>query len=303
MKLSISRRVNKLLSDKYVFDNSKDVSNNAISSSGFKDKIKFNPDFNKNTSGNKDRKRKIIWFNPSYSSNVSTNIGKSFLTILDRHFPKSHKLYKIFNQNNVKISYSSLPNFASIINSHNKKIINNNIPKPSASLGNCPSKISCPLNGDCLQSSLVYICKADTSIITENHPLYIGLTENTFKDQFYKHKNSFKYESKRNTKEVSNFVWGNKHANTETNLVWSILDKTRAYKPKAKSCFLCLAEKYHIIFYTLNLLNLRMELVTNGFMKISFTLLTLKIVSCSIPNIIDDHLNLVDFNSLNNSLN
>ena len=50
MKLSISRRVNKLLSDKYVFDNSKDVSNNAISSSGFKDKIKFNPDFNKNIS-------------------------------------------------------------------------------------------------------------------------------------------------------------------------------------------------------------------------------------------------------------
>ena len=134
------------------------------------------------------------------------NINKSLLTILDKHFPKSHKLYKIFNRNNVKISYSSMPNFASIINSHNKKIINNNIPKPSTPTCNCRLKTSCPLNGDCLQSSLVYICKADTPDIIENHPHYIGLTENTFKDRFYKYKNSFKYESKRNATELPNFV-------------------------------------------------------------------------------------------------
>ena len=123
---SISRRINKLYSNKSVFDNSKDFYDNALSSSNFKDKIKFDPDFNKNISRSKNRKRKIIWFNPPYSSNISMNINKSLLTILDKHFPKSHKLYKIFNRNNVKISYSSMPNFASIIDSHNKKIINNN---------------------------------------------------------------------------------------------------------------------------------------------------------------------------------
>ena len=57
----------------------------------------------------------------------------------------------------IKISYSSWPNFASIVNSNNKKIINNNIPKPSAPTCNCHSKTSCPLNGDCLHSSLDYI--------------------------------------------------------------------------------------------------------------------------------------------------
>ena len=88
---SISRRINKLSSDKSVFDNSKDLYNNALSRNGFKDKIKVNPDFNKSMSRNKNRKRKIIWFNPPYSSNVSTNIGKSFLTILD--FPKSYINY------------------------------------------------------------------------------------------------------------------------------------------------------------------------------------------------------------------
>ena len=55
---------------------------------------------------------------------------------------------------------------------------------------------------------------------------------------------------------------GKKHANTETNLVWNVLDKARAYKPEAKKCMLCLTEKYHIIFSKLNLLSSRNELVT-----------------------------------------
>ena len=59
-----------------------------------------------------------------------------------------------------------------------------------------------------------------------------------------------------------NYQISNKHANTETNLVWDILDKVRAYKPEAKRCSLCLTEKYHIIFSKLNLLNSRNELVT-----------------------------------------
>ena len=109
-----------------------------------------------------------------------------------------------------------MPNFASIINSHNKKIINNNIPKQSPPTCNCCSKTSCPLNGDCLQSSVAYIYKSDKPDITENHPQYIGLTENTFKERFHKRKNSFKYESNRNATELSNFIWENQHANTET---------------------------------------------------------------------------------------
>ena len=147
---SFSRVINKLSADKSVFDNSIDLCNNILSSSGFKDQIKINPDFNKNISRNKDRKGKITSFNPPYSSNVSTNIGKRFLKILDLHFLKSHKLYKIFNRNNAKISYRCMSNFASIINSHSNKIINKNIPKPFAPTCDCCSKIYCPLNGDCL---------------------------------------------------------------------------------------------------------------------------------------------------------
>ena len=61
--------------------------------------------------------------NPPYIANVTTKTGNKFLQILDKHFPKSHNFHKLFNCNNVKISYSSLPNFASITNFHNKKIL------------------------------------------------------------------------------------------------------------------------------------------------------------------------------------
>ena len=168
---------------------------------------------------------------PPYSCNVGTNIGQKFLLLLDKHFPKAHKLSKVFNRNNVKLSYSSMPNFASIINSHNKKILNENIAKPTSASCNSRIKSSCTLDGNCLQSSLVYICKAAAPKITNNYPHCIGLTDNTFKERLYKHINSFRYERKENATELSNFVWENKHANTETSLEWKILDKAKSYEP------------------------------------------------------------------------
>ena len=150
---------------------------------------------NKDRSRNKNRGQKIVWFNSQYSCNVATNIHKKFLLLLDKHFPKAYKLSKVFNRNNVKVSYSSIPNFASIINSHNKNILNENIPKSTSTSCNCKVKASYLLDGNCLQSSSVYICKAATPKITNDYLHYIGLTENTFKDRLYKHKNSFRYES------------------------------------------------------------------------------------------------------------
>ena len=89
--------------------------------------MKFQPfTENKDRSCNKNRGGKIVWFNPSYSCNVANNIGKKFLLLLHKYFPKAHELSKFFNQNNVKVGYSSMPNFASIVNSHSKKILNEN---------------------------------------------------------------------------------------------------------------------------------------------------------------------------------
>ena len=193
---NISKRINTLSADETTFNKSKDLYNDALAESGFKYKIAFQKQQNTSTITNniKKRKRKIIWFNPPFSLNVSTNIGKKFLSLLGKHFPKTHQLHKLFNHNNVKVSYSSLSNFKSVINGHNKNILNEQ-EKPSPC--NCRDKTSCTLNGSCQHKNLVYSCKVSTPDIKQNHPHYIGLTEHTFKDRLYKHNNSFKYESKR----------------------------------------------------------------------------------------------------------
>ena len=110
---------------------------------------------NKSNPPKANRQRKIIWFNPPCSANVNTNIAKKFLQLIDTHFPKKNRLHKIFNRNNVKVSYSSLPNIASIINSHNKYILNNSKENITPTSCNCKEKSSCPVNGNCQQSSII----------------------------------------------------------------------------------------------------------------------------------------------------
>ena len=98
------------------------VYNDALKSSGYKEKIRY--DKNQNQRSQRNRSRNTIWFNPPFSQNVQTNVAKSFLQLVDKHFPRSHKLHKIFNRNNLKVSHSCTTNMANIINSHNKKIPN-----------------------------------------------------------------------------------------------------------------------------------------------------------------------------------
>ena len=83
-------------------------------------------------------------------------------------------------------------------------------------------------------------------------------------DGLYTYTYSFKSESRRNSAELSNFIWGKKKEKINVCLKYSILDKAKPYSPASSKCLLCLAEKYHIILSTKNLLNKRNEPVTNG---------------------------------------
>lgn len=45
------------------------------------------------------------------------------ITNLNKHFSNDKELKKLFNRNNVEVSYSCMPNMASIIKGHNSKIL------------------------------------------------------------------------------------------------------------------------------------------------------------------------------------
>ena len=89
---------------------------------------------------NRKRKRKVTYFNPPYSANVKTNIGKEFLKLIQKHFNPDHNYHSLFNRSNLKVSYSCMPNIKKIIQSHNSKVLNQK--EPEAETCNCRKKKS-----------------------------------------------------------------------------------------------------------------------------------------------------------------
>ena len=179
LPLSIESRLSSLSSSEEIFNDSVIPYQDALDKSGYKHKLKYKANID-TASNKKQQKRNIIWFNPSYSKNVKTNIGKIFLNLIKKHFPPHHKFHKLFNKNTVKISYSCTRNIKSIINSHNAKIL---FPKKSTEQRtcNCLNKVNCPLEQKCLTTNIVYKAKVTSSNQNYQEKVYSGSCETTFK--------------------------------------------------------------------------------------------------------------------------
>ena len=125
--------------------------------------------FNRQPSTRRNRNRIIIWFHPPFRRNVKTNIGKLFLKLVRKNFPKKQKFGKIFNLNTLKLSYSSMVNLQSLIKQHNANVLTD--AKKRTRLCNCRYKDSCPLAGKCLAKCSVYKAEVTT---TDKRKLYYG---------------------------------------------------------------------------------------------------------------------------------
>ena len=69
-----------------------------------------------------------------------------------------------------------MKNINSDISSYNKSILN---PRTTSFGCNCRKKESCPLNGECLISQIVYRATV-TNAVNEHMKKYIGLADTTF---------------------------------------------------------------------------------------------------------------------------
>ena len=249
--------------DQDSFDKAVPLYQKALNDSGYKHRLAFSPPTASEppNSDRKNRHRDIIWYNPPFSKNVATNIGRTFLKILDEEFPKGHVLHKIFNRNTVKISYRCMTNLKQNIDGHNKSTLRKKV-VPSKTC-NCRKPADCPLAGNCLKESVVYQATVAT---VDNRPdqTYVGLTENSFKTRFTNHKASFNHPSKRLNTELSKYVWQLKDTKTNFQITWKILKQAAPYNPASNRCNLCLWEKYFIICRPdLASLNKRNELITS----------------------------------------
>ena len=95
-----SKRVSDISCDSDHFHKATPDYNNDLKKSGFDENIKYSPNQLRKT----NIKRQIIWFNPPYSVNVKTKVGKLLMRLIDKHFPSHHKSHKLLNHNNVKLS-------------------------------------------------------------------------------------------------------------------------------------------------------------------------------------------------------
>ena len=115
-------------------------------------------------------------------------MGRRFLNLVEKHFPKENKLHKIFNKNTLKVSYSCSLTLTQSISSHNKK--DRQTKKGESLLCNCRKKNDCPMDGKCSTMNTVYKCTA--SVPTKPDKSYIGLSEDEWKKRYYKYRKSFR---------------------------------------------------------------------------------------------------------------
>ena len=72
---------------------------------------------------------------------IATNIGKEFLKLVAIHFPHHHRLHKICNKTNIKVSKCCMPNMAAIISRQNKIALQNRAdPRRTTIPCNCRNK-------------------------------------------------------------------------------------------------------------------------------------------------------------------
>ena len=227
---SISKRISEISSNEEIFKQSVPIYEKALKDSGFNEKLVYNKE---NTTSNeqnekKKRKRKIIWFNPPYSSTVKTNVGKLFLKLVKQHFPKGHKLHKIFNKNTIKVSYSCLKNMGSVLSRHNKKILSR---KEDQYGCNCRNKAECPLDNNCLTPRIIYQADVLTNL-NDSRKFYIGLADTAFKERYRNHTRDFRNQHYEKSTELSKYIWGLKKKGIEYTIHWKVLSHVKGLTKK-----------------------------------------------------------------------
>jgi hypothetical protein len=190
------------------------------------------------------RKRKVTYYHPPYCTSVKTNLGKAFLRILDKCFPKDHELRGLLNRSTVKVSYCCLPNMKTIISRHNKGVLRKSIEASQIEQRtcDCSRNRTCPLNGRCLQRNVVYKATVNSEKGTAE---YVGSTCDLFKRRYLQHLSDIRLEKSKKCTLVK-YICELKKEGIDYDLVWKILHKGPPGHNAGRSCTVCNLERMAI---------------------------------------------------------
>jgi hypothetical protein len=172
----------------------------------------------------------VTWFNPPYSANVKTNIGRDFLKLIESAFPPSNPLHKLFTRQTVKISYKCMPSMAHAVARHNVKTLKDD-PQPVAQQPGCNCRGGtgvCPVQGRCLTESVVYRATV-TDTGSGSHETYTGVTGNTFKERYNGHSSDIRNVGGRNNTGLAYHIWKLKDEGRNYGIQWNLVDRATFY--------------------------------------------------------------------------
>ena len=96
----ISKQMSDNSCDRYHFDKASPDYNFALKNNIINDNVTYIPSQFKRSSW----KRQNVLFNRPCNANVKTNVGKTFMGLIDQHFPPQNKYYKLSNKNINKLT-------------------------------------------------------------------------------------------------------------------------------------------------------------------------------------------------------
>ena len=167
-------------------------------------------------------------YSPPFSKSVSTNVAKIFFQLVPKHYPRSHKLHKIFNRN---------------MKGNNKKVTTK--PRDQTPKCNCIKEAECPLEGNYHVKDVFYKCDITRPLLKK---VYLGLAKGEWKTRFYNHESSFRHKRYSNKTILSSYMWYLARVSCETpNLKWSVFRYIPPYSNISKKCLLCLYKKLETI--------------------------------------------------------
>ena len=91
--MSLKKRLPSLWSSNKIFEETAPYYEKYLSNCGYRGKLNYSDP----TSPSLITKN-ILWFNSPHSMTVKTKVGKFFLQLIKKHFPKEHKIHKVLNR-------------------------------------------------------------------------------------------------------------------------------------------------------------------------------------------------------------
>ena len=245
----INDRLCTLSSNEEMFKATKKPYEEALQKSGYKCDLKYEEKniYEMNKKKRRNRHKRQHWFNPPHSDNLNrTNVGEKFINAVNEEFPENCPLYKIFNTNTIRLSYSNMPIMQMRVAMHNSKVYQEKLEEIKQNQQNLQQQqqqrrgrrrnqqqqdqqqqqqvqkkkvekpcncrgcaANCPLGGKCLsKKSIVYTCKVKVTRLDDfTVKTYTGLTEGPFKQSLYGQNSNFKKKKQRNRTMLSKYIW------------------------------------------------------------------------------------------------